>query len=356
MSTKTRVPDSGTHSLSRAGLGRVDGWLSSHVDLVSLLIFATGFALRLMHNAGNYLNADEATNYLLAHQNSLLAAYKSSLGDPHPPLFVMLLYLWQHIGTSEFVLRLLPAIAGTAALWVGYRWVTLALAPVEGLVALLLLTFSPTLISLSAEVRNYSLLLLALTGSLYFLERSLRDKSSQVMVLHFVTLCIANLTNYAAVWATLAVSTYAAIRLAGEKAPARLMRLWGILQLGVAGLWAFLYVSQIRSLLGAGEQAARAGWLSSSYFHPGQDRLLPFMSRQIAALFVYLFASPATGAIAFCLLAAGIALLLTARISTADLESSLSAASARTRSYSSSRQLVSVLRLLDLSDDECGWS
>ena len=125
----------------------------------------------------SYLNPDEALHYLLLNQSSAFLAYKASLTNAHPPLIYMVLYYWHFLGRSELMLRLPSVIAGTAFCWMMFKWMGLAFGRAASWIGLILVTFSPAMVALSAEVRAYALLLFCMGGALYFLERAFAEKS-----------------------------------------------------------------------------------------------------------------------------------------------------------------------------------
>jgi hypothetical protein len=290
----------------------VTDWIEGHIVLVASVVVALGFVLRFASATRLYLNPDEALHYLIAHQASLAQVYRASLTNAHPPLFFMLLYLWRLLGSSELVLRLISVLAGTAGLWVGFKWLAYRSGPITGLIGLLLLAFCPTLVSLSAVVRSYATLLLVMTLALYCLERGLREKSGRMLLWFALALFAANVIHYSAVWFATAVGLYALIRIVRERLPGRWTRLWIGVQVGIVALWAFLYLTHIRALRGSGlEQDARENWLQTSYFRPGQDEFLPFLDRASGKLFAYLFSSQVAGLLALGLFLAGVVMLLT---------------------------------------------
>ena len=86
-------------------------WIQNHASVAAACITLLGFAARLWTASGIFLNPDEALHFRLANQSSLALAYKASLTAAHPPLFVLLLYYWRALGTSELWLRLPSVIA-----------------------------------------------------------------------------------------------------------------------------------------------------------------------------------------------------------------------------------------------------
>lgn len=289
----------------------LDAWLRSRLDLIALLVVGIGFGLRAMTAAAGYLSPDEALHYLLANQPSLLMVYKASLTSAHPPLFLLLLYVWRVFGNSEFILRLAFVVAGTAMLWVAFRWLGHVFGKTAGLIGLFLLTFSPALIWLSAELRGYAFLLLFMTSALYCLERAFEEQSPRMMVCFSVLLYLAILTEYSALWFTLAVGVYAFIRICGRQLSARVARVWVGSQAGAIALYAFLYVTHISNLRGGGmEQEAVSGWLHHAYFQSGKDSLLLFPLQKSVEAFQYLFSQRLGGIVMLLVFLIGIVFLL----------------------------------------------
>src|SRR3989475_12744371 len=199
-------------------------------------------------------------------------AYKTSLTNAHPPFFFWLLYFWRYVGNSEFVLRLPSVLAGTALGWVAFKWVGDLFGRNAGSICLALLTFSPTMIALSADVRGYALLLFFMASALFFLELAFQKRSVGMMVLFSLCLYLAILTHYSALWFALVVGVYSLLRVVSGQLPARVVRVWLGFQAGAAAIYAWLYVTHITKLRGRGlEQEGMRGWLRHSYFRPGEE-------------------------------------------------------------------------------------
>lgn len=157
----------------------VEEWLNNHFSLVVLIVLAAGFGCRLWAASGRYLNPNEALHYILSNEPTVLVAYKASMTQAHPPLFILILYLWHFLGRSEFMLRMPSILAGTAFCWFTLKWTGLFFGKRAGLIAMVMATFSPATIELSAEVRQYALLLFGVAAALYFLGRAFEEKSSR---------------------------------------------------------------------------------------------------------------------------------------------------------------------------------
>ncbi len=193
MSEAIDVPSAG---VGWAGRERVR--LYRHSDLFALAIVALGFGLRILSAQGRPLSGDEAIHFLLVRLPRALDADRESLNGAHPPLFFLLLHYWTRLGNSEFFLRLLPVALGSI---LSLGRLSVDRDPDDqsaALGTLVLLSFSPALVSLSAEVRPYALMLLPMSAALLLLEHALDDRSPRRMTASSVFLSLAILTHYSA--------------------------------------------------------------------------------------------------------------------------------------------------------------
>ncbi len=311
MSSPQGRPERGLSGDRIGSASRVELWLQSHGDLVALVAVAIGFLIRVRMASRSFLNPDEALHFLLMNRPSAYLAYKTSLTNAHPPFFFWLLYVWRYLGNSEFVLRLPSVLAGTALGWVAFKWVGDLFGRSAGFICLALLTFSPTMIALSADVRGYALLLFFMASALCFLERAFQQRSAGMMVLFSLCLYLAILTHYSALWFALVVGVYSLLRVLSAQLPARVERVWLGFQLGAAAIYAWLYVTHITKLRGSGiEQEAMRGWLRHSYFRPGEEELWDFAFNNSVSAFQFAFAQDKVGAVMFVLFLLGVAILL----------------------------------------------
>jgi 4-amino-4-deoxy-L-arabinose transferase-like glycosyltransferase len=263
-------------------------WLSRHTEALAATILAAAFGLRIYVAAGSYLNPDEALHYALIHQRSLLLAYKASLTNAHPPLIYVILYFWQFLGHSELMLRLPSVLAGTAFCWILCKWVSMLFGRAAGLSAIVLAAFSPSLISLSAQVRAYAVMLFCMAGALFFLERALREKSAGEMWRFTAFLYLSILSHYSAVFFAFALGVYALARIVESRPERKVVAAWIAGQAGALAIYAFLYLTHI-SRIKPSEMDMWANPHENAFFHAGQDSLLAFTLRKSGAIFRFLF-------------------------------------------------------------------
>src|SRR5579864_5962256 len=279
-------------------------------ETLALLLLALGFALRFWNAAYRFFNADEALHYLLSVQPSAEAAYRGSFTTVHPPLLIVFLYYWGMLSRSELFLRLPCLLAGTAFCWVMFCWVRRVSNYSTALIAFALFLFSPALVLLSAEVRQYSFLLLFCAGSLYFLDRAFQEDSATTMMLSSVTLYLALLTHYSSLVFALSVGIYALLRAFATRPRGRVIAVWVAGQFGALALIATLFVTHIAKVRARHAMEGLVGsYLRRSVLQPGEISLA-VIARANLRLFHYLFSQGAVGALALALFLWGLVLLL----------------------------------------------
>ena len=270
-----------------------------------LFLLTGGLAARLVLAQFTFLNPDEVLHYLLSAEPSLVLAYKASLTTAHPPFLIVFLHYWRWLGHSEFVLRIPSVLAGIALCGIIFLWLRRVTNRTTALIGLAFLSFAPSLISLSAENRQYSMLMFFCALSLYFLECAIED-SPGMMLLSSLSLYLALLTHYSSLIFALTLGIYALIRLRKSKSQTRVVVAWVVGQLGGLGLCAFLYVDHISRLKSRGLPAEIADtWLRASIFHPGQDHVAAFCVRNTVRLFRYFFSHGTVGVLGLVLFVLG---------------------------------------------------
>lgn len=276
--------------LSRGNLRlseRVDGWIESHIELLAILALGAGFIVRVVVARSRYLVADEALDYLLVNQPSALAAYRASLTQAHPPLFYFVLYYWRFLGTSELMLRFPSIIAGTLMPWFAFLWLK-RLGKDTAFLALLLLTFTPPVVTFSTEIRPYGFLLLFVVAALWSLDRGFERNSAGDMVVFGALLCLALFMQYSAIWVAIAAGIYALARIVSGELKKAAVFGWIASQACALAVLGFLWVTHISTLYGGVmESSAVKNYLSAEYFQAGEN-VLRFVSRTGAGAFLYL--------------------------------------------------------------------
>jgi Dolichyl-phosphate-mannose-protein mannosyltransferase len=303
---------------------RVGSWnhgIDVHSNRVALALVALGLGLRIATAWGTYLNPDEALHFFIADRASLLAAYQANLTMAHPPLMILVLYGWRRLGTSELWLRLPSILAGTAFCWIYFRWLTRLFGRNVALAGLTLAALLPPLVSLTAEVRQYGLLLVFLIGGAYLLERAVAENSPRLMLWSSACFWLALSSHYSAFLFLAVIGLYSLVRFQGSGISRPTLAAWmagelGALVLGLTLYWT--HIAKIRHTTMA--EQAFDDWLRKSYFHRGHDNPLIFLVSRSFSFFQYLFGQLVVGDVLALLLIAGIVLVLRAKAETQEAE------------------------------------
>ena len=294
-----------------ASEGSVDAWLDAHTDLAASILVVLAFASRLWAAWGTFLNPDEALHFFIANQPSWGSAYRASLTMAHPPLLIFLIYAWRDLGTSEIVLRLPSILAGTAFCWVFYKWLNQLFGRSVALTGLIFAGLLPPLVLLSAEVRQYELLLLFVISAAYFLERALAANSAGFMLLCSAFTCLSMLSHYSAFLFAAVLGIYSLWRLINRAPTGKVVMAWIAGQTVAVALAGFLYATHISRIKNTSmAEQAFDSWLRKSYFHPADGSPLIFIVARTFSVFQYLLGQFVVGDIAGFLFIAGIVFLL----------------------------------------------
>ena len=282
-----------TETVLDAGLPSRQGhriWLAA--------LFGVGLLARLYFAGFLFLDPDEALHYWVSLQPSIASAYHATLSTAHPPLFILFLYYWRTLGHSEIMLRLPGVLAGLAFCWIAHRWVARVADEHLAAIALPLLLFTPSLIWLSAEVRQYWLLLLLIAVALYCFERAVAEQSIRWMVGFTIALDLALATHYSSLLFALTMGIYALIRLGKIRGNRKLLVACALGQVSALIIVGVFFKTHISLLKESGlPQEIADTWLRKSIFHSSDDHVIPFLARNTVRFFRYLFGNGIVGAV-----------------------------------------------------------
>jgi mannosyltransferase len=144
---------------------------STFVWLVLLACILLGATFRFYHLDGESLWNDELESWRQSSFSTLdQVLMQGSIPDTHPPLFqITLFFVERYLGSSETMLRLPSAIAGTLTIAVMFWLGNTVFGQKEGLISAFFTAVLWVPISYSQEARNYSFLILfsAVSGCLW---------------------------------------------------------------------------------------------------------------------------------------------------------------------------------------------
>ncbi len=133
-----------------------------------ILILFLGTILRFFNLGSHSLWNDEMDTLYTAKMSLSDYIFTAVPIDLHPPLFISILHFVTYIGTSNFVMRTIPAIFGIATILISYIFITKIFGKEYGIMTAFLLAISPYNIFYSQEMRPYTLMTFLSVVSLYF--------------------------------------------------------------------------------------------------------------------------------------------------------------------------------------------
>jgi mannosyltransferase len=162
-------------------------------------IIAIAFILRFYHLSFQSLWLDELHTMIEADPKRSLSELFNYLKccDQHPPLFFLIeKFAFTIFGHTEFVARLLPALAGTASVWVLYLLGKETANRQVGLTAALLITFNFYNIQYSQEARGYIFAFLFTSLSFLHLIKFFKQQTIKSVVLYALFTLMMLYTHY----------------------------------------------------------------------------------------------------------------------------------------------------------------
>jgi len=149
--------------------------LSSRSAIALLLIIATGAFLRFFAIGSKTVWLDEAFSIWVANHGILEGIGWLIKIDQHPPLYYLLLSVWQWIfDDTQGVVRAFSALCSTLAIpFIYLATKRITQDTMAGLLAALLLALSPFQIRFAQEARMYALLTMEVAIAIFFVVRYL---------------------------------------------------------------------------------------------------------------------------------------------------------------------------------------
>ena len=180
--------------------------------LAGILLFA--LVLRLIHLGTHSFWHDEAYN-MIQSDNLIPVLVKGELVSNHPPLFVVLIWIWRLFGMdeNEWTMRLLPVLLGLGGIAALYLLVSHLFSPRAGLFAAFLLAISPIHILHSQDLKPY--IVLPLTGVLtvYFFYRAVQENEARWWTAYAVSAGLACYSETFAVFLLAAINLWMLVQL-----------------------------------------------------------------------------------------------------------------------------------------------
>lgn len=196
-------------------ISTVSGFVCRHA---LLLIVCLGGALRFGTIGTQGFWWDElATLHVIQNgPGDLLRAVEIS--ESNPPLYYLLAGAWEKVfGSSEFGIRSLSALVGTAAIPAVYAAGKALSSRRAGLIAAALTATSPILVWYSQETRNYSLLVFLSALAFFFFAKALTERDHRWLWAWALASALALCTHYFALTVIVPQAAWLLIRRPGPR-------------------------------------------------------------------------------------------------------------------------------------------
>jgi hypothetical protein len=154
--------------------GLLDRSAAASLGFITLL----AIVVRLLYVSSKSLSLDEGFSVYLSHTNS--ARFWSIIWNDelNMALYYALLRLWLHVGTTEFIIRLLSVLFGILTIPAVYFLALRLFGRIEAAGSALLLALHPFHVELSQSARGYSLVILLTSISSLFFLRTLESPNT----------------------------------------------------------------------------------------------------------------------------------------------------------------------------------
>ena len=278
--------------------------------LAASAIVAMGLILRVRYSLITYFNPDEASHALNSFTGWREMFIYSYWVDKHPPLLMFMTHLILPFTRNDLALRLIPILSGCLFPIFFGLWLARVAGKFAGMTALFLLTLTPHLVIVSAQLRTYTMTFLFLSASLLAFEIAIDTGQWPAMLASDAFLLLSVCSDYSAAWFAGAFGIYALLRLGA--APLAVRIAWAAGQLAPLYFYAALFRGNVRHIpASVNAENARIHWLSHGF--PHANHILRFPVVNTAQQFGFVMASLPLGIFAWVLFAAGIYFLWSGR-------------------------------------------
>ena len=165
--------------------------------IILLAILVLAFALRVWNIANLRMWGDEGFSVFSAHRDLYAITFEGKDVDPHPPLYYYLLHFWLPLaGSSEFSIRFLSILFGTATVALMYALGKRLCDARVGLLASALIAIAPFAIHYSQEVRMYALVIFLGALATWFFARMIEKETRARWLGFWLAMFLAQYTLY----------------------------------------------------------------------------------------------------------------------------------------------------------------
>jgi 4-amino-4-deoxy-L-arabinose transferase-like glycosyltransferase len=216
-----------------------------------LTVLLAAWLLRCWHLSFYDFRGDEVfgIDYVTAPLGQVIGMLAA--GEPHPPLFYLLLHTWIPIaGNGEYALRWLSTAGDALAVVLLYVLGRRLAGPLVGTLGALLLALAPYHVWNAQDARMYTLATAFVTAAVYWAWRLLLDRQPgrRAVLAYALAMLLALYTHYYSIYVLVLVNVFAILVMAARMGRKDPLRRWTVAQAVVALLYAPWVVYAWRTL------------------------------------------------------------------------------------------------------------
>lgn len=278
--------------------------------IIVLWVGIAGIFIRIWGLWDYAFNPDEVMLSFVADATNFTDMWVGIKNQTNAPLIYVMLHLLIMFSKNELLLRCISLVPGAGLIIVFYFLGKKVSGAVSGITMAFLCAFGYGAVQLSQVVRPYSLLLLFLSGAVYFFAACLEKPGKKYLCGYSLCMLLSIATHYPAVMPCAAVGCAWLLRLIIEKKPFTAYRSVIMAHLPPLALFCILYVFHISYHLGGG---GVYGAIKETYLAPLFPQTFSGFMTNTRDFFGYLYLPPYATLFAVLSMLGVIALLNTAR-------------------------------------------
>jgi hypothetical protein len=272
--------------IQKNGIIKTDTFLAA---VMVLWVGIAGIFVRIW-GLGNYaFNPDEVMLSCVAAADSFSALWEGIKIQTNAPLMYGILHLLIMFSKNELLLRCISLIPGAGLIFIFYLLGKKVSGTVSGITMAFLCAFGCGAVQISQVVRPYSMLLLFLSGALYFFAACLEKPAKKYLYGYSFCMLLAIATHYPAVMTCAAIGCVWMSGSVMQKKPAAEYRSIIMVHLPPLIMFCILYFYHISYHLGGG---GAYGAIKETYLAPLFPQTFSGFIKNTADLFGYLFLPP----------------------------------------------------------------
>ncbi|MCX5903117.1 MAG: glycosyltransferase family 39 protein [Proteobacteria bacterium] len=238
----------------------------------------------------NYaFNPDEVMLSFVADATNFTDLWEGIKNQTNAPLMYVILHLLIMLGKNELLLRCISLVPGAGLIIVFYFLGKKVSGAVSGITMAFLCAFGYGAVQLSQVVRPYSMLLVFLSGALYFFVSCLEKPGKKYLYGYSLCMLLAIAMHYPAVMFFAAIGCVWLLRSIIEEKPSAEYRSVIMAHLPSLALFCILYFFHISYHLGGG---GVYGTIKETYLAPLFPHTFPGFINNTRDFFGYLFLPP----------------------------------------------------------------